>query len=367
MDLFTFYVNEWYRNRINLDHIFYCQIHLTKRCQNDCRHCYFKDLPKCNTDIQLTELKHLLDTVKGRATSLGLVARIDFTGGDPLLYPYLGEVVNYCNELSIPYGFKCNPETLLGLSNFLKSYLLGSSGVSLSLDGLREKHDCLRRKGSFDTTIDAIKKLKELGIQLRLNTTVSQYNIDNLIPLLQFLIREKIVVDDYTWARYWSMTNPSDIIDSHQLKTIFSELTQYMKQLFSSPSFYIRSPDGRLVPQIMFGFKEHQWYPFLVREGIINSDIKQLISNNSNCINCTATKHFYIVDPDLSIYKCRKLQETKIDFSEFGMPSACNYHKAGILECEKCEFYNGCGGCSAIAKCFNGNIYNSEPLCPYKT
>lgn len=367
MDLFRYYVNEWYRNRTNLSKIFYCQIHVTKRCQNDCIHCYFKELKACDIDISISELNRLLDIIKKQALSLGLSARIDFTGGDPLLYPYLGEAIKHCDDLGIQYGFKCNPETLLNPSGFIINSLLRSSGVSLSLDGLNKTHDFFRREGSFDCTINAIKIIKELGIQLRLNTTVSRYNISDLIPLLDFLIEENIVVDDYTWARYWSMENPNDIISSSDLKTIFSEMTQYMRKLFSLPSFYFRTPDNRVVPQIMFGFKEHQWYPFLVQEGLIDSDIQEQVSHSKNCINCTATKHFYIIDPDLSVYKCRKLPETKINISEFGLLSACDYSKGTELECKKCEFYNGCGGCSAITKCFTGKIFESEPFCPYKT
>lgn len=367
MDLFKYYVNEWYRNRINLSKIFYCQIHVTKRCQNNCIHCYFKELKECDIDISISELNRLIDVIKKQALSLGLSARIDFTGGDPLLYPYLGEAIKHCDDLGIQYGFKCNPETLLNPSDFIINSLLRSSGVSLSLDGLNKTHDYFRREGSFDCTINAIKIIKELGIHLRLNTTVSRYNISDLIPLLDFLIKERIVVDDYTWARYWSMENPNDIISSCDLKTIFCEMTQYMRNLFSLPSFYFRTPDNRVVPQIMFGFKEHQWYPFLVQEGLIDFDIQEKVSHANNCINCTATKHFYIIDPDLSVYKCRKLPETKITMSEFGLLSACNYSKGTELECKKCKFYNGCGGCSAITKCFTGKIFESEPFCPYKT
>lgn len=367
MEMFNFYVNEWYRNRLNLHHLFYCQIHVTKRCQNECQHCYFKELDLCNMDFPVEGLLHTLDVIKAQSVSLGLLPRVDFTGGDPLLYPYLEQILDYCMALNIPYGFKCNPENLLYPSDCLKNYLQQSSGVTLSLDGLKETHDSFRCPGSFERTIEAIKVLKELGVQLRLNTTVSRKNINNLIPLLDFLIQERIVVDDYTWSRYWSIDNSDDIINSCELKIVFSEMTQYMRKLFSLPSFYIRMSDGRLVPQIMFGFKEHQWYPFLVQEGIVRSNIQELIARSTNCINCTATKHFYIIDPDLSVYKCRKLPETKIDIAEFGKQSVCNYGEQFDLECKKCLYYNGCGGCSAIAKCYTGNIVQTEPLCPYMT
>lgn len=248
----------------------------------------------------------------------------------------------------------------------LKKSILQSYGISLSLDGLRETHDSFRSDGSFDRTIEAIHNLKAVGIQLRLNITVSKQNVNNLIPLLEFLVRERIIIDDLTWARFWSMANPEDIIDASTLKIVFAEITAYLRELFSKPSFYVRTEDNRIVPQIMFGFKEHQWYPFFVQTGIVSPAVQEMVTNSHNCINCTATKHFYIIDPDLSIYKCRKLPESKVMLSEFGRESACIFFATYDIECKTCAFYNGCGGCSAIAKCFTGSILQSEPLCPYK-
>ena len=367
MDLFHFYVNEWYRNRIKMDSLFYCQIHVTKRCQNNCLHCYFGELSSSITDFPLDQLRELLITIKRHANDLKLVPRVDFTGGDPLLYPSIEQAIEFCKELGLSYGFKCNPELLISPSSLIRKILYSSSGISLSLDGLQEMHDFFRCRGSFNSTIRAMVTCKNLGIRVRINTTVSNLNINNLIPLLDFLVNEKVIIDDYTWARYWSLDNPSLIINARQLQVVFSEMTDYISSLLSDKSFYYETTDGRKVPRIMFSFKEHQWYPFFVRQNLIDSDIQEYVNSHQNCINCTATKHYYIIDPDLSIYKCRKLPETKLNLANFGKENACNYHSNHVLECADCQYYNGCGGCSAITKCFIGEIYPSEPLCPYKT
>jgi len=367
MDAFRYYVNKWYKNRIQLGSIFYCQIHVTRRCQNNCLHCYFRELNSLELDMPLSKLLALLDNIRLRADALGTIPRVDFTGGDPLLYPNIVEAVRYCQSLNIQYGFKCNPESIISADDAISTILHNSSGVSLSLDGLPSVHDFFRGKGSFDRTLQAIEIIKSGGIQLRVNTTISRKNINNLIPLVDFLVGEKIVIDDYTWARYWSLENSKQIINAVELQQIFKEMTSYMQELFCMRSFYYHTEDGRTLPQIMFGFKEHQWYPFLVVNGYIDYDIQKMVSSFHNCINCTATKHFYIIDPDLSIYKCRKLPETKIDFANFGSTIACVYYGNTELECIKCRHYNGCGGCSAIAKCFTGNINDCEPNCPYQS
>ena len=313
-DLFNYYVNTWFKNRIGIRNLLYYQIHLTTNCQNNCLHCYYRELPHNKTSFEINDLLYLLENIRKQANRLKLPVRVDFTGGDPFLYNELETVLKKCIDLKIPYGFKCNPEFFLNPSENIFSLVKKSSGVSLSIDGLRETHDKFRQKGSFDTTLKAIQTIKNSGIQLKVGTTISKNNVNNLIPLINFLLQEEIILDDFTWARYWSIENSSDILNAQELYTVFSEMEIYMRALFNTASFYYKTTNGRMIPKIMFGFKEHQWFPYLATKGILDPQLVEYIQTNENCINCTATKHFYIVDPDLSIYKCRKLPETKITF-----------------------------------------------------
>lgn len=362
MNLFQTYVNYWYRNRYFLKYIFYCQIHVTKRCQNTCSHCYFNELRAAPLDMDIKELERILIDVRKRSDSLRLSPRVDFTGGDPLLYPYLDNAVEICQKLCIPFGFKCNPEEIIRHNKRIMNILKLSSGVSLSIDGLEEKHDSIRKKGSFQNAMRAIEILKQSGIHLKINTTVSYDNISDLIPLIEFINMSGIVVDDYTWARYWSKKNTEKIIKCIDLDRAFSEMTNYLISYFNQAENYIHTDDGRIVPRIMFGFKEHQWYPFLVNRGLIEPDVQQKIDAEPNCINCTATKHFYIIDPDSSIYKCRKLPESKIEYQDFGNINVCQVHRRN-RECQDCRFFNGCGGCMAIEKALHSQNLND---CIYK-
>lgn len=366
MNPFEFYVNSWYENRLFLKNIFYCQIHLTKKCEYSCAHCYFRELPTEDLEIPLDKLLSLINRIKKQSSLLGLKPRIDFTGGDPFLYSCLSDATHACKVLNIPYGFKCNPDYIVSSYDKIGSIVENSDGISLSVEGLRDVHDSIRGSGSFDKTISAIEKIKNNNIRLKVSTTVSHYNINELIPLINFFINERIIIDDFTWARYWSLDKKSLIINSAELERVFDEMTAYLSNLFSNPSFYIRTSDGRYVPQIMFGFKEHQWYPYFVKHNIISASIQNEVLNSNACLNCTATKHFYIIDPDLSIYKCRKLPETRINLDDFGTVSSCDIQLGEAIQCKKCQYYNGCGGCSAIAKAFTDNACNTEPMCPYR-
>lgn len=367
MNLFYNYVNQWYRNRLTLDRLLYCQIHVTKRCQNQCTHCYFRELSSTCYDMPIKELIELIEAIRIKADSSSLIPRIDFTGGDPLLYPFIDQAAEACNRAGIQYGFKCNPESIITKKEQLGHVMDLCSGISLSIDGLPNTHDSIRGYGSFNNTLKAIEILKDSGIQLKISTTVSYDNLGDLIPLMEFLRHERILVDDYTWARYWSITHRDKILSAVDMMQVFEELSEYYEYMFSDKSFYVRLSDGRLVPQIMIGFKEHQWYPFFVKKGIIDSELQHDILSRSNCINCTATKHYYIIDPDFTVYKCRKLPETKIDLALIGTQEGVGFCNSNLVECRRCIYYNACGGCAAISKSLVESMFKVEPLCPYQT
>lgn len=366
MEPFEFYVNSWYLNRVSLAKVLYLQVHLTQKCQNHCKHCYHREIDSDIDTFSLDALLQILQVFNAKAKLLGYPFQVDFTGGDPFLYPYLSEVVRFCKEMNINYGFKGNPEIILANPKIIDCYLKPSTGISLSVDGLYEFHDSLRCRGSFSRTVRAMELIKNSGVFLRINTTVSKGNANCIIPLLDYFLQNGFIIDDYTWARYWSLEETSNILSASELRILFDNLTDYLKRKFNDPDFYYKTPDNRVVPRIMFSFKEHMWYPYFAESGVLSKKVIEKVNRTKNSTNCTATKHVYIIDPDCKIYKCRKLPETSINIDDIGLDIACNYTKGVQLGCAKCYYYNGCGGCSAISKSFTGSISEIEPNCPYK-
>ena len=365
MTPFKRYVNNWYANRIGLCDLMYFQIHLTTRCQNSCNHCYFRELYRCEKDFPIDKLISFLSMIKEKSITLGYPLHVDFTGGDPFLYPHLDEIVDFCLRECISYGFKGNPEEIVRNTDKVIPMISSSTGMSLSLDGLEDAHDSIRSIGSFGRTMEAMRIVKESGCYLRINFTMSKSNVGELIPLLDYLYDTNLVIDDFTWARYWSVENREEVLELPQLYMAFDDMLVYMQNKINSREYYYFSKDNRLVPRIIFSFKEHQWFPYLFEKGIIQPEIAADIMKKQNCINCTATKHIYIADPDLRIYKCRKLSETEIPIEYIGTEEGCDYAHGNEVRCNKCIYFNGCGGCSAITKCFTGSISEVEPGCRF--
>lgn len=97
---------------------------------------------------------------------------VNICGGEPTLYPELKELID---ELIARKKYIIICTNALRLHDKFYGKIPPSDHLFLMvhLDGMRETHDYITRKaGVFDTAIDAIRKGKDLGYTLYLNTTV---------------------------------------------------------------------------------------------------------------------------------------------------------------------------------------------------
>jgi AdoMet-dependent heme synthase len=105
-----------------------------------------------------------------------------FTGGDPLMRADLFDLISYANSLGVQ--FAVSPAVTKSLTDeaLCRIKRLGASSVSFSLDGAyAQTHDSIRGvNGTFDMTVDRIKKALELGIGTQVNTAVMKSNFEEL-------------------------------------------------------------------------------------------------------------------------------------------------------------------------------------------
>lgn len=90
-------IMEQFRYRIEAAHkIVYCQMHLTHRCQYSCDHCYHREIKGVDRDIPVDDAIDIIERLRIFAKKEGKLLRADFTGGDPVLYPELHTIAQYC-------------------------------------------------------------------------------------------------------------------------------------------------------------------------------------------------------------------------------------------------------------------------------
>ena len=152
---------------------------LTERCNLACAHC-FGSYPT-RREMPLPEVLRIIDEfISGGGRSLVL------SGGEPLLYPGLEEVVARIGR-RIPVQFCTNGMLLDARLAHLFAQALSPS-FQVSLDGdTAEIHDAIRGPNAFAGALQGIRHLQEAGLgdRISLATTVHPKNKDRLPELVQ--------------------------------------------------------------------------------------------------------------------------------------------------------------------------------------
>lgn len=373
-DLLYDYINRWYKDYDKITNSqFYVQFHITKICKNRCKHCYFNEI-KSNGEQLYTSfnlIKKVVDDIINIASSKKIKPVIDFTGGDPLLHPELEKILWYCSSVGISIGLKCcSSEINKNMVMTFKKYNV--ERVFLSLEGLSEINDLIRGKKDFDQTIEAISLLKNAGLYIRIKMTISSLNKNQIEPLMLFLINNRFIVDSFMWARYWSEDLNNMMITKKEFLEIMEKQLNFLEYLYSNSNFFIKQLDF-FRPRVLYDFKEHLWYPFLLSKGYISSEVDSMLRLNKYSICCTIPKNVFIIDTNGDLLKCRKMSESNIGNvfqNEFAIllnsvehRNICNFLKNS--ECQYCQYINACGGCRAFARSIKGNSFNKDPHCIY--
>jgi radical SAM protein with 4Fe4S-binding SPASM domain len=155
----------------------YLELQITDRCNLQCRHCYIgegmhQDLSKERIQRGLEEFEEIQ----------GL--RLLLSGGEPLLHPDFWEINNALRN----YAFRSVLLSNGTLINDEVAKRLRVHEVQISLDGMKEGHESLRGKGTFEKTMRAIDHLQGANIRISVATMIHRRNLsefDQLASLLQ--------------------------------------------------------------------------------------------------------------------------------------------------------------------------------------
>jgi radical SAM protein with 4Fe4S-binding SPASM domain len=159
---------------------------ITDMCNLNCMHCYNNSHQKRKDELSLEEIYQLIDEIK----RLGAL-KICLSGGEPLMHPHFFEIAYYIRDNSLGLELFTNG-TLLTKETVKKLKDLNVLKVSVSLDSLTpEIHDSFRgKKGAWIKTMEGIRNLKTEGVNINPAISVSSLNLDEVVPLLKFFLKE---------------------------------------------------------------------------------------------------------------------------------------------------------------------------------
>ncbi len=203
--------------------------YITYRCNCKCTFCDIWRIDElCHVgDAGIEEVRRNLTDARKLGTRF-----VDFTGGEPLLHPQLPDMLEQAKNL----GFKTSITTNCILYPQRAKELAGSVDfLHFSIDSSdSHQHDSIRSAKAFSRVGESIETAKRLGEVPDLLFTVTEENMDSLLPLAE--MAQKL--------RWMLIVNP---VFSHQLKRgLNAEILDRLEAVANAPYVYLNKAFLRL-------------------------------------------------------------------------------------------------------------------------
>jgi AdoMet-dependent heme synthase len=166
---------------------FFIQLHITERCNLRCSHCYQEG--NRAGEMTLGEIISIMDEVSemiaawDEAYSVQFESSFTVTGGEPFLRSDFSAILDALNQKGFDTYILTNG-TLINREKARELANLGVRGIQISLEGPEQIHDSIRGAGSFAASINGIHNIVNSGIELTLNTTLSEINAPYFMDMI---------------------------------------------------------------------------------------------------------------------------------------------------------------------------------------
>lgn len=327
---------------------------ITQECNLSCAYCRRNDYLG---GLSKEEAFQIIDSVTERYSPL-----LVFSGGEPLLHPHLFEISLYARQKGLKIALATNG-TLIDEKLTDKIKAVDFHRVAISLDSVNKNiNDSLRGEGTFFKTFSGIEFLKEKGIALQINTTVTRKNLEEISSIYNFCL-------DYgvgAWHIFGFVPVGCGISlpeEERLSKREYEELIDQVAQIALESKIEIRMTCAPFYQRIL-----------LERQKSI-CDNPRVIRDNQRLKGCLAGSGVCFISATGEVYPCGYLpisagNALKDSFSKIWQESTLfnTLRNAHYLKgkCGVCEYGEICSGCRARAYASSGDYLEEEPDCLYQ-
>jgi Fe-coproporphyrin III synthase len=184
-------------------------LQLLYKCNFSCKHCFHGELLKDPENFSFAEAQALLIHFK----TVYQLDAVTFLGGEPLLYQHIAPMCHYAKTLGLQVEICTNAHR--GFRKKIEAVAPMIDKFRVSLDGMLHSHDRMRRPGSFDSAIEMIDLARSHDVIVGATMTVTQHNLDEVVPLAR-LLQEHGVVE----LKLHALRLVGNAIDNPDLKVI---------------------------------------------------------------------------------------------------------------------------------------------------
>lgn len=319
----------------------------TNRCNMRCEHCYRDAGDQYKEELTAQEGKDLLNEIAKAGFKI-----VIFSGGEPLMLPYIFELVEHAVKVGMRPVFGTNgtmitPETAERLKES------GAMGMGISLDSIcPEKHNRFRGyENAWEKAVQGMQNCRSAGLPFQIHTTVMNWNRDEILRITDFAIEIGAAAHHIFFL---VPVGRAKNIEEESLRA--EQYEQLLTDIMRKQQTVKIELKPTCAPQFM-------------------RIAKEMGMNLRYARGCLAGTHYCIITPKGDVQPCAYLDTPvgnvrETPFSEiwtsneiFKELRTLNY-KGG---CGTCKYKHACGGCRARAAFYNqGDYMSEEPWCLYR-
>ena len=328
---------------------------LSPLCNFSCRMCYVKQTPEqvrqhTRKMMTLEQWMNLADCAE-KAGMLYLL----LTGGEPLLWPDFWKLYSYLSQK----GFMISINTNFSMINeeaAAKFREMPPSRINITLYGASNEtyRKLCGSSDGFERTDRAISLLKDAGIQVKLNCSLTPYNSQDLEQMVKYAEERKLILSVNTYMFPPLRKNPESI-------GINDRFTPEEAAYWNIRRLYLQRGEERCL-EFLKRVAEGMAEPMGLDESCYDpADGK---------IRCQAGRASFWATWDGYMAPCGMLPKPKVDLMENDFHEAWeklnSYTEKIVLSgiCEKCNNRGICHSCAATAMAETGEFHKvSKYLC----
>lgn len=320
---------------------------LSPICNFDCRMCYVRQTPeqvrnhprKMRT---LEQWKQLTDQAVEAGTLYLLL-----TGGEPFLWPDFWELYEYVSQKGLIISINTNG-SLIDQKAVDRLKEMPPARVNITLYGAsNDTYERLCRNSKGFTMVDnAISMLREAGIQVKLNCSLTPYNAQDLERMVAYAEERKLILDVTTYMFPPLRKDPASVGRNDRFtpeEAAYWHMRRYQLQRGEEDyrKFLKGIVDGMAEPM---GLDESCYDPV------------------DGKIHCRAGSASFWATWDGYLLPCGMLTKPKVDMENRAFEDIWaelvrvtkEIQLSGV--CEQCENHSFCHACAAMALAENGDF-----------
>ena len=317
---------------------FTLQWHLTQACDLHCRHCYDRS---ARAAVPLSAALGVLDDLQGVCRERRVSGSVSLSGGNPLLHPDFTKIYRAAAERDFGLCILGNPAPRGRIEELVE--IRRPAFFQVSLEGLPDHNDWVRGAGHFARTTGFLRDLKDLGVSTMVMLTLTESNIDQVVPLANLL---RGLVDDFHFNRLAMVGEGANLrLPARERYARFLE--EYLEAAEHDPAL---------------GIKDN-----LIN--ILRHERGAPLFGGCTGFGCGAAFNFIALLPDGEAHACRKFPSPIGNAVRDGLAAVydsarARAYRGGCSACRDCAIRPVCGGCLAVAHGFGLDpLRERDPLC----